>query len=162
MFLALPIRPRLVAQELLLERGGLGLGLALPLTLTSVAADAAVVGGGEDGEQHAVVRDLEAPLLLGQLVRSDHALDPRALAERFRHVGAELDRVAASRSAGRDALPIVRVAPERVEEELVISRVELDRRLPLVVDLAQVVEGHVGIAEEAPWLGLGLGLRLEA
>ena len=59
-------------------------------------------------------------------------------------------------------LPVVRVAPERVEEELVISRVELDRRLPLVVDLAQVVEGHVGIAEEAPWLGLGLGLRLEA
>ena len=28
----------------------------------SVAADAAVVGGGEDGEQHAVVRDLEAAL----------------------------------------------------------------------------------------------------
>ena len=84
------------------------------------------------------MRDLEAALLLGQLVRSDHALDPRTLAERFRHVGPELDRVAASRSAGRDALPVVRVAPERVEEELVISRVELDRRLPLVVDLAQV------------------------
>ena len=28
----------------------------------SVPADAAVVGGGEDGEQHAVVRDLEAAL----------------------------------------------------------------------------------------------------
>ena len=41
------------------------------------------------------MRDLEAALLLGQLVRSDHALDPRTLAERFRHVGPELDRVAA-------------------------------------------------------------------
>eukprot|EP00962_Isochrysis_galbana_P057172 scaffold29419_cov101-Isochrysis_galbana.AAC.3 len=57
----------------------------------AVAADAAVVGGREDGEQHRVVLDLIPALPLGQLVRSNDGLHPVPLAKRLGHVLSELD-----------------------------------------------------------------------
>eukprot|EP00965_Chrysotila_dentata_P164090 5417650-Pleurochrysis_carterae.AAC.1 len=71
-----------------------------------VPADAAVVGGGEDRQEHRVVLDLVAAHLPRQLVRADHRLHLVARAKGLGHVAPELDRVAAAVAAGDEPVAL--------------------------------------------------------
>ena len=114
-----------------------------------VPARAAVVGRREDREQHRVVQDLEPTLTLRQLVRAHHRLDPVALAKVAGDVGAEGGGECAARRPHLDALARVRVRPQRVKQEIVISRLESLRRVAPRVDPRHVLESDAGFTEEA-------------
>ena len=93
--------------------------------------------------------DLGSRAAAWELMRAHDRLDAVALAEGLGDVGAKGGGEGAAAGADRDAWLRLRVRPQRVEEQPVVARLEHLRRVPPVLDLRDVVERDVVLAEEA-------------